>query len=565
MSTCLGSLRYDVDILDDAMLRVLYLRVMKAREAMRARGGAAQDLEREREVVARLWDRLMSEGYGYELKREDLAAVWEAIFGVVRGPGATGEPEGVLQLTAPEPDAAPEPEPGEAEPVNELELDDAQLAEVEESLAEEDEASGVRVKGKATTDPDQMTLGADWGIIEKPPYRVPTVEEIKARPKHGLTLVSTFSGCGGSSLGFRMDGWNVLYASEFIEAARDSYLANFPDTFVDPRDIRDVTAESILARIGIGVGEVDVLEGSPPCSAFSTAGKREEGWGKVKKYSDSEQRVDDLFFEFARIVEGVQPKVFVAENVPGLLIGGARSIMHQIMARMRDAGYVVTGRVLNAADFGVPQRRRRLIFMGVRRDLADGGMRPAFPRAFGYQYVMKDAIPALMRAHHDTSGAWGVGDYTDAPSPTITVGINSLNSVHYKTDAPIILPPPLPEDVEEEVLPCSIEGYAIGREWEKLRPGEQSDVYFSLVRPAFEEPYPTVTQTGGNIGAASVVHPHEMRKFTIPELRRICGFPDDFRLTGSYRQRWERLGRAVPPLLMRAVAEAIGTQVICAG
>jgi site-specific DNA-cytosine methylase len=99
-------------------------------------------------------------------------------------------------------------------------------------------------------------------------------------------------------------------------------------------------------------------------------------------------------------------------------------------------------------------------------------------------------------------------------------------------------------------------GNAVGREWDKLDVGGQSDKYLNLIRPDADQPCPTVTQLGGT-SAASVTHPYERRKFSIAELRRICGFPDDFILTGTYSQQWERLGRAVPPPMMRAIAEAL--------
>ena len=142
---------------------------------------------------------------------------------------------------------------------------------------------------------------------EKPAYRVPSVEEIRNIPANGFSVVSTFAGCGGSSLGYRMAGFKILLANEFVKEARDSYSANkAPYTLIDPRDIRDITAEDLLEKIGLQVGELDVLDGSPPCASFSTAGKREKYWGKEKKYSNRVQRTDDLFFEFARLIEGMQ-------------------------------------------------------------------------------------------------------------------------------------------------------------------------------------------------------------------------------------------------------------------
>jgi DNA (cytosine-5)-methyltransferase 1 len=157
-------------------------------------------------------------------------------------------------------------------------------------------------------------------MVAKPPYCVPSLAEIRSLPWNGYDVLSTFSGCGGSCLGFAMAGFRVLWASEFIPAAQETYRANHPGTLLDTRDIRTVQPAVILAAIGKQPGEIDVLEGSPPCASFSTAGQREAGWGKVRAYSDTRQRTDDLFFEFARILRGVQPKAFVAENVSGLAV-----------------------------------------------------------------------------------------------------------------------------------------------------------------------------------------------------------------------------------------------------
>ena len=158
----------------------------------------------------------------------------------------------------------------------------------------------------------------------KPPYRVPLMREIEEVPANGLSVVSTFSGGGGSCLGYRMAGYRVLYASEFIPEAQKTYRFNHPGVYLDTRDIRQVTPESILEIVGKWPGEIDLLDGSPPCCAFSVCGKREKGWGKSHAYSDKAQRVDDLFFEYTRLLKGLRPKVFVAENVKGLTIGTAK-------------------------------------------------------------------------------------------------------------------------------------------------------------------------------------------------------------------------------------------------
>lgn len=151
---------------------------------------------------------------------------------------------------------------------------------------------------------------------------------------------------------------------------------------------------------------------------------------------------------------------------------------------------------------------------------------------------------------HDTSGnpRFSSGDVPDRPAPAITVGGQQINACHYKVEGP-----------EPE---SDISRFAIGEEWDKLRPGEQSDRYFQLVRPAADEPAPTITAAGGNSSTVGVTHPTEKRKFSIAELRRICGFPDDFVLTGTYAQQWERLGRAVPPVMMSHVAATVRDEIL---
>lgn len=400
--------------------------------------------------------------------------------------------------------------------------------------------------------------------VEKPPYRVPSMAEVGDVPWNGYDVVSTFSGCGGSCLGFRMAGFHVAYANEFVQAARDTYAANYPLVDLDPRDIRDVDASDILLRLGVDVGDVDVMEGSPPCASFSMAGKRSEKWGKVESYSDTKQRSDDLFFEFIRLVDGVRPKVFVAENVSGLVKGAAKGYFKLIRRAMLAAGYRVEARLLDAQWLGVPQARARVIFIGVREDL---GVDPIFPAPLPYRYSIRDALPWIV----SVEGANGYdrhADY-DAGIPAATIQASralnvwdNRNNLRRSIDEPAhaVLGtqpgthgPHFVRDADEG----DISRFAIGKEWERLQPGESSDRYFNLVKPHLDRPSPTVTQTGGVLGAASVVHPIERRKFTIAELRRICGFPDDFVLTGTYTQQWERLGRAVPPVMMFHVATAV--------
>jgi DNA (cytosine-5)-methyltransferase 1 len=433
-------------------------------------------------------------------------------------------------------------------------------------------------------------------VTAKPPYRVPSMEEIRALPWNGFNAVSTFSGCGGSSLGYRMAGFKMLWASEFVPAAQETYRANAaPYTILDTRDIREVTGQDILEATGLGVGEIDLYDGSPPCASFSTAGKREAGWGQVKKYSDTQQRTDDLFYEYARLIEETQPRVFVAENVAGLVKGTAKGYFKLILARLRACGYRVQARVLDASWLGVPQSRNRLIFIGVREDL---GMDPAHPAPLPYQYTVRDALPWIIaqgdnggfgegsmraadrpsptlgadpstgngnfppsrviaepRVIHETSGQpqFSMGDITDRPAATVKLRPNDYQ-VHGGE--------PVTHDPETGQA-LSIKGYAVYEEWKKLRPGEKSDKYFHVRRQHPDRPYDTIMAAAGN-GPAMTGPNHwtEARKLTLQELRAIGGFPADFTLTGTYAQRWERIGRAVPPVMMSHIAATVRDRIL---
>jgi DNA (cytosine-5)-methyltransferase 1 len=425
--------------------------------------------------------------------------------------------------------------------------------------------------------------------LNKPPYRVPLMSEVRELPWNGFSAASTFSGCGGSSTGYRMAGFRILWASEFVEAARDSYRANMaPYTILDDRDIRTVSPDDILGAIGLKPGELDLLDGSPPCASFSTAGKRHAGWGEEKSYSDTRQRTDDLFFEFTRLLQGIQPRTFIAENVAGLIKGTAKGYFLSILEALKACGYQVEARLLNAQWLGVPQTRQRLIFAGVRADL---GIKPAFPRPLPYCYTVRDALPHIKR--HGTAPPFMVQAKTNfdinatlvdsgaAPSGAILAN-GAFHGTGYVEDFPPgalvnydnlgffnrgditdrLAPPVTTESsghfkvlVEPE---SDISRYAIGDEWDKTQQGQANARFFSLKKPHPDLPSQAVTAAGGqSLSAASVTHPTEKRKFTIAELKRICGFPDDFELTGTYAQQWERCGRAVPPMMMAHIAAAV--------
>ena len=211
-------------------------------------------------------------------------------------------------------------------------------------------------------------------------YRHYTVADVRRASAEGrFTVISTFSGGGGSSLGYRLAGGKVLAASEFVPEAARTYKANFPECHIDHRDIRELSAssqavEEFLARIGLRPGEPDISEASPPCSEFSVAGTGLSDQSKSKSYSDVRQNnIATLAFDYAEFVALVRPKVAVIENVPALATR-APEIIQGILHALRFPSMGKEGRqyfanwsVLSADEFGVPQKRRRLFIIAVRR------------------------------------------------------------------------------------------------------------------------------------------------------------------------------------------------------
>lgn len=253
------------------------------------------------------------------------------------------------------------------------------------------------------------------------PYTLQDVYDCESEKR--FTVVSFFSGMGGSSTGYRLAGGNVLGANEFMEVARKIYHKNYPHTHIFPNDIRTLQPEDILSTLDIEKGELDILDGSPPCASFSTQGMREKAWGKEKNYSKTTQRVDDLFYQFVRMVDGLQPKCFIAENVKGLQIGDAKKILgsktrglehfgegfdekerivdedDNILDTLRKCGYVVSYKLIKFYEHGVPQKRERVILFGVRRDLSEKhGLKPTFPKPFTNENhpIAKDFISEFL-------------------------------------------------------------------------------------------------------------------------------------------------------------------------
>jgi len=312
-----------------------------------------------------------------------------------------------------------------------------------------------------------------------------------------FTYLSTFAGCGGSSLGYKWAGGRGVAAVEFDANAAATYRANFPDTPVLERDIATVTAEELLALTGLKAGELDVLDGSPPCQGFSTAGKRE--------FSDPR---NGLFREYVRLIEGLQPKVFVMENVSGMVKGKMRLAFREIMLALKATGYQVRCKLLNAMYYEVPQSRERLIWIGVRPDI---GKEPSFPGPVGKPISAGEAM----------EGRGQLG-----PAPAFRPWNRNL--------------------------------------WEKQRPGENGTRgrYFNHAKLDPSKPSPTVPKSCVFGGLSGLSHWSEPRALSISELAAVSSFPAGFKWPSSYEDAHNCIGNAVMPRFMYHIAKHIRDHIL---
>jgi len=199
-----------------------------------------------------------------------------------------------------------------------------------------------------------------WNLSDG--YPAPGIE------KHGLKVFGTFICGGGSTMGYKLAGFDHLGGVEIDSQVADVYKVNHNPKYLFIEDIRDFADRTIFPN---ELYNLDILDGSPPCSSFSIAGNREKDWGKEKVFREGQakQRLDDLFFDYIRLVKKLQPKVVIAENVKGIIQGNAKAYVKRIKDEFEKAGYKVQLFLLNAASMGVPQKRERVFFICQRNDL----------------------------------------------------------------------------------------------------------------------------------------------------------------------------------------------------
>jgi DNA (cytosine-5)-methyltransferase 1 len=313
------------------------------------------------------------------------------------------------------------------------------------------------------------------------------------------TVISLFAGCGGSSLGYKMPGFKELLAIDFDKNAVETFKLNFKEVPIWQNDITQIRGEEILTFCGIKEGELDVLDGSPPCQGFSTAGKR--------KVYDTR---NDLVLEYIRLVDELQPKVFVMENVSGMVKGTMKGLFKEYMLKMKTLNYVVKCKLMNTKYYNVPQSRERLIWIGVRKDLGKEGV---FPVPNKKTISIKEAL----------------------------------------------------KDCPQEGIVYPLKGTAL-KIAKLMKPGMTGEAIMgnghwgSFRRLEWNKPAPTIRKTGIWEGKPTELHPVENRVLLLSEIKRLFTFPDTFKMCGDIPEM--QLGNSVPPNFMCAIAKTIKDEIL---
>ena len=346
---------------------------------------------------------------------------------------------------------------------------------------------------------------------------VEIVQECEEAPvKKAPTTIELFAGAGGLALGIENAGFETLGLIEFDKDASDTLRCNRPDWRVICDDIANISCLNLPDYFGIRRGELDLLSGGAPCQSFSYAGKR----------LGLEDARGTLFYHYAKFLEQLQPKMFLFENVRGLLTHDKGRTYKTITDIFESTGYSIQKKVLNAWNYGVAQKRERLITIGIRNDLS-GEISYEFPIPQKRKPVLRDIL-------------------LDCPKSEGTP------YSEYKRKIFEMVPPggywrDIPEEVAKEYMKsCWFMG------------GGRTGI---LRRLSLDEPSLAVL-TSPSQKQTDRCHPLEARPFTIRENARCQSFPDDWQFCGSVGQQYKQVGNAVPVKLAYEIAvkikEALG-------
>lgn len=374
------------------------------------------------------------------------------------------------------------------------------------------------------------------------------------RPRQ-LTCIDLFAGAGGLSYGFGRAGFRVVAANDFDPAACETLALSHPGTKVLCGPIQNFAAVDFLADTKIADGEIDCLVGGPPCQAFSV-------YNHQRGMHDARS---SLFREYLRLVEGLRPKVVVLENVTGITSIANGGAVREIHKRLGELGYHVEHRILKAEEYGVPQERRRILFIGTRL-----GNRVLWPKQthfapdeipFGSQFVtIWDAIsdlPQLAIAAGDE-----VQPYAAPPLSNYQALMRQGSVEVYNHVAPFL----------SEINRRRLRFIPQGGSWRDIpfdllpagmRKAKRSDHTKRYGRPSKNDLACTIL-TKCDLHWGAYIHPEQDRTLTVREAARLQSFPDNFRFLGSRGDQFRQVGNAVPPLLAQAIATTVAEMLMSA-
>ncbi|WP_370815551.1 DNA cytosine methyltransferase [Veillonella sp.] len=343
------------------------------------------------------------------------------------------------------------------------------------------------------------------------------------------TVIDLFAGVGGLSLGFEMEGFDILLANEFDQSIATAYKENHKRTNVV---VGDITSLDLSKVFGEYVNKIDVVIGGPPCQGFSQKGKR-------KTINDER---NFLFKHYVEVVKFVKPKYFVMENVPNLLTAEKGFFLNEIKGLFKGYGYSIRYGILNAADYGVPQNRRRAIIIG--KYLATP---PELPLPCKQKVTIWDAISDL--AYLESGEGEFEQEYRNSPKSDYEKKMRKGSKILYNHMATkhsalalerLSLIPP---NAGKEVLPKEhITKSVYSGTWSRMK---QNDVAVTITT-RFDTP-----------SSGKFTHPFLNRAITVREAARLQSFPDTFKFIGSKMSQMKQVGNAVPPLLARKIARVI--------
>jgi len=324
-----------------------------------------------------------------------------------------------------------------------------------------------------------------------------------------FTKIELFAGAGGLALGLEQAGFEILLLNDFDKSSCETLKMNRPKWNIIHEDIVKLSERNLLEELNIKKGELDLLSGGFPCQSFSYAGKK-MGINDVR---------GTMFYYFAKQLEQFEPKMFLAENVKGLVSHDNGRTLQTIIDVFTNTGYNVSWRILNAWDYGVAQKRERIVIIGIRKDLR---IEYNFPPPYANKLTLKDILK-------------------NVPS---SVGAKYSK---YKKEILELVPQggcwrDLPEDIKKEYMGGS---YFLG--------GGKTGI---ARRISWDEPCLTLTCSPVQ-KQTERCHPEETRPFTVREYARIQSFPDDWQFYGTVTSQYKQIGNAVPVNLAREIGISI--------